>query len=368
MPRYFRHNTVNWGEFLMDLNNLDRFHELDSDQMSSHIDQMGDQLDSAWRSGSTLPLPDSFKWIERLVIAGMGGAAVSADLLSALIMDGCNIPVIVNRDYELPAHADGQRTLIVILSHSYTEESLSALEHANARGTQILAITTNDTLAARAERVGATVWRYTFPGVDRAAIGWTFGLLLILINRLGLVRDLTPDVAETVQMLRDRVTLLGATGPVVKNPAKRLAGQMLDRIPVIYGAGILAPVARRWKTQLNENSKTWAIWEELPEMNHNAVSGISFPHKIRVAVVFLTSPTFDHPRIALRHGFTKELYLQQGIAPDTIKARGKSKLAQMLSSVQFGDYVSFFLAMAYGIDPTPTPSTEQLNERLRSAE
>src|SRR5262249_54075063 len=159
-----------------------------------------------------------------------------------------------------------------------------------------LAITTNNTLAVRAERAGATVWRFDFTGEDRAALGWSFGLLLALVTRLGLVHDFSTDLTEAIHAMRDRVPILGVEGIVAKNPAKRLAGQMIGRIPVIYGAGILAPVARRWKTQLNENGKTWAIWEELPEMNHNAVSGISFPQSIRVAVIFLTSPHFDHPR------------------------------------------------------------------------
>ncbi|HVO42605.1 MAG TPA: SIS domain-containing protein [Aggregatilineales bacterium] len=352
----------------MDLNNLERFRQFDPQRMGGHIDCLGDHLEAAWALGASLPVPGEFKRVERIVIMGMGGMAIGGDLLAALLTWHCTTPILVSRDPELPACAAGPQTLTVILSHSPMDESLSALEQASARGTAVLVIASGDSVIARAEEVGAVVWRFAFDGEDRAALGWSFGLLLALADRLGRAPGLATDVAETVTVLRDRVAILGMESPLVKNPAKRLAGQMMSRMPVIYGAGILAPVARRWKTQLNENSKTWAAWEELPEMNYNAVAGIAFPTAIRVAVVFLTSPQYDTPRIARRHEYTKELYLQQGIAPDTIKARGKSRLAQMLTSVQFGDYVSYYLAVAYGVDPTPTPSVEQLNEKLRSAQ
>jgi glucose/mannose-6-phosphate isomerase len=156
---------------------------------------------------------------------------------------------------------------------------------------------------------------------------------------------------------------------VVKNPAKRLAGQLMGRVPVIHGAGILSPAARRWKTQLNENAKTVAQWEEMPELNHNTVEGLEFPPPLmtKIAVVFLRSPRFDPPRVALRFDLTQTLYLQQGLAPDTVKARGQSPLAQVMSAVQFGDYVSFYLAMAYGVNPTPVPAITRLKEKLAAA-
>jgi glucose/mannose-6-phosphate isomerase len=141
---------------------------------------------------------------------------------------------------------------------------------------------------------------------------------------------------------------------------------MVGRIPVIYGAGIMVPVARRWKTQLNENGKTWAQWEELPEIDYNAVSGTMFPAPLmtRVNAVFLTSPQFDSPTEALRFQLTHDLYMQEGIAVDQVKGRGTDRLAQMMSAVQYGDYVSYYVAMAYGVDPTPTPATEDLENEL----
>jgi glucose/mannose-6-phosphate isomerase len=159
---------------------------------------------------------------------------------------------------------------------------------------------------------------------------------------------------------------LTAATPAVKNPAKRLAGQLIDRIPVIWGAGLLAPVARRWKTQLNENAKTCAHFEIMPELNHNTVVGVMFPDDMlrHVAVVQLTAPEYQHPRVALRFDLTRELLLQEAIAVDVVQARGASPLAQQMTAIQYGDYVSYYLAMAYGVDPTPIPPIEMLKERL----
>ncbi len=354
----------------MNLDDLERFHALDAHDMCSHIDRLPDQLQAAWAQGmdrQKSPLPDSYARIERIVFAGVGASAMAGDLLAALIADSCNIPVIVNRGYDLPAHADGQSTLVIVNSYSGdTEEALSVLELADARGTKILSITTGGALARYAEKSPGTVWRYDYASAPRAALGWSFGLALALVNRLGLVRDLSEDVAEAVRFMRELARIIGAESPVVKNPAKRLAGQMIGRTPVIYGSGILAPVARRWKTQLNENGKTLAGWEELPEMNHNAIAGITFPPPLmtKIAVIFLVSSRLDHPRVALRHELTRKIMLQEGIASDVVKARGESPLAQMMSAIQFGDYVSYYVAMAYGVDPTPIPTITELKEHL----
>lgn len=358
----------------MILDNLPRFRELDSQDMCRFLDSLPDQIDAAWQLGQTLAFPASFKRVDRIVIAAMGSSALAGDMLAALVAESCNIPVLVYRSYELPAFADGQSTLVIVMSMSgANEESRSVLHLADARGTQTLVITANPDFAAQAEQHGAVVWLFNAnapSAPSRAVFGWFMGLLLALVNRMGLVRDLAADVADAVEMLRGRVSILGADGITPKNPAKRLAGQLIGRIPVIYGSGIMAPVARRWKTQLNENAKTWAQWDELPEVNHNATEGIIFPRALmtKLAVIILASAQHDHPRVIARQNLTKDQYLQQGISVDVVKMRGSSRLAQILGAVQYGDYVSYYVAMAYEVDPTPTPAINELRERLAATQ
>ncbi len=134
---------------------------------------------------------------------------------------------------------------------------------------------------------------------------------------------------------------------------------------MIYGSGYLAEVAHRWKTQLNENAKSWSFFEPLPELNHNAVVGYQFPEELaeRILVVMLTS-SLDHPRHKARFQVTQEILTRRGIADETVEARGESPLAQMLSAIHFGDYVSDYLAMLYEVDPTPVKVIDYLKERL----
>jgi len=354
----------------MNLDDVARFRELDTEDMRSHIDLLPDQLKAAWVSGQQAPLPESFRQIERVVIIGVGTSSLVGDMLAALVADRCSIPIIVQCGYTLPVYAQGSTTLVIGISHTGDdEETTAALETAASRGARLAALTMGGALAQVVTQAGGLVWTYQYKGPDRAALGWSFGLLLALVSRLGLVRDVAQDVTETVDMLRSRIPILGIDGPVVKNPAKRLAGQMIGRIPVIYGGGILAPVARRWKTQINENGKSWAQWEPVPEISRNALAGIHFPPPLmtKVAVVMLVAPASDHPRLAMQQELIKTLYLQDGVAMDVVKARGSSLLAQLMSCIQFGDYVSYYVAMAYEADPTPTMAIDELKAQMAAA-
>lgn len=343
--------------------NLDDITRLDPQAMHAQIAALPDQLESAWALGQRLALPDSARRAARIVIAGLDESAIAGELLAALVADSCNIPIIVSRGYDLPAFARGPDSLIVLIDHAGdAEEIFSVLEQADAHGAARLALTSGGVLA---DYAGAALWRYAHDGPGRTAFGWQLGLLLALINRLGQVSDLTADVAEAVALLRAERAPIGLESPPVQNPAKRLAGQMIDRIPLIYGAGLFFPVARRWKSQFNQTAKSPAFWDELPDMDYNTLSGLEgLPETTRLAVVCLASSRFDHPRVRLRQELTRRAFMMEGCVPDTFTARGESALAQVMHAVQFGDYVSYYLAIIREVDPTPTPLIDDLKAKL----
>lgn len=148
-----------------------------------------------------------------------------------------------------------------------------------------------------------------------------------------------------------------------------MAGQFYGRWITIYGAGILAPVARRWKTQLNEVSKSMAGFEVLPEAGHNTLEGVYQPEKEfgRSMFVWLRAPS-NHPRNNLRDEFTRIATMVQGINTDFIMAQGEGALANMWTCLHYGDYTSYYLAMAYEVDPTPVPMLSELKENMSNAE
>lgn len=353
----------------MNLDDLDLFKRLDASHMLGYIDALPDQLEQAWAHARTLDLPAGGP-IQQVVIGGMGGSAISGDLLAALLADRCAVPISVVRGYDLPAHAAGSDTLVFGLSHSgNTEETEAAIGQALERGAQVIAITTGGRLGEMV-RQGGTVWHYEYPALPRASLGWLYGLLLGAAARLGLVEGLDEEIGEAVAVMRKYQEYWNVNMIAARNPAKRYAGQLVDCIPVIWGAGLLAPVARRWKTQINENSKSAAFFEELPELNHNTVVGIVAPDELlkkhKFQIIQLTS-RHDHPRVALRHDLTHKMLLSEAIVTDPVKARGESRLAQQMSLVLFGDYVSYYLAMAYQVDPTPIEPIMRLKEMMASS-
>ena len=349
----------------MILDEPQRFGELDPQDMLSFIEALPAQLQQAWDLGSSQPLPELSN-VNQVVISGMGGSAIGGDLLAAYAAPLAKVPFIVWRNYDLPSFVSDSSTLVLASSHSgNTEETLSAFERAIEVGASALAITTGGALAERAEAAGVPVWRFVHDGQPRSAVGFSFGLLLSALSRMGLVRFEGADLEQTVQAMRSQMETIGAQVPVADNLAKRMAGQLMDRWPTVIGADFLSPVARRWRTQLAEVAKALAQFEELPEADHNMVAGVENPRHMfgPTMVVFLRSSLY-HPRNLQRVSVTRKVMMLEGFNTDILEALGDSRLAHQWTSLHLGDYVSYYLAMAYGSDPTPVPAIEDLKVQL----
>jgi len=340
---------------------------LDAQDMLGEIDNLPDQLAQAWALGQSLPLPQA-PGITRIVISGMGGSAIGADLLAGYVAAQSSLPVIVLRDYGLPAFAAGQETLFIASSHSgNTEETLDAFDEALKRNCIVLAVCAGGKLAQKASAAGCAVWRFPHAGQPRAAVGFSFGLLLAVFTRLGLVPAQDELVAGAVAAMRAQQKTIQATVPAANNPAKRYAGQLVGRWVTIFGSGVLATVARRWKGQINEMAKAPANFEFLPEADHNTLAGIInpadellMPHTL---TLFLRAAS-DHPRNILRTSMTRQTFMLEGMNTNIYLAQGDSSLAQMWTAVHFGDYMAYYLAIAYAIDPTPVEALTGLKATL----
>jgi glucose/mannose-6-phosphate isomerase len=333
---------------------MSELNPLDPQDMNAAIEALGANLTSGWRLGLQMAIPEVGS-LRQVVICGMGGSAIGGDFTTAYLADQLPIPAVAHRNYGLPAWATGPETLVICSSHSgNTEETLSSFNEALQRGCGLVSICTGGKLAELSKENGKPCWIFEHLGQPRTAIGWTVGLLMALFFRLGLIEDQTQAIEEAASILVDGIAKLGKESPVSSNPAKRLAGQLLERNIVIYGAGEMEVIARRWKSEINELAKAWAAFEGIPEMNHNALAGLRHPESLyeHTSAIFLRSD-FDHERNQKRIEYSQHFFLEAGVAVDSICARGEGKLAQMFSLLQFGDYVSYYLALAYGEDPTP---------------
>ena len=353
------------------MTNLDSpgiYKKLDPQGMLTHLHEMPAQCQRAWQMAMDFSLPQDYSQINKVVILGMGGSAIGGDLVSSLAVNEATLPIIVCRDYNLPKFVDDQ-TLVIASSYSgMTEETLTAFDQALNTKAKKLAISTGGKLKAIAEEKGVPVFTVDYKAPPRAALPYSFLTILGILQKLGCIKDKSADAAEIVDVLRKLSQKISESAPTSQNPAKQLAQRLYGKLPVIYGAGIVSETARRWKTQINENSKAWAFHEVFPELNHNAVVGYQFPQELasKIFVVFLRSNLL-HERTLLRYEITQQMLKQAKIEYQIVNAEGKSPLSHIASLVLFGDYVSYYLALLYQTDPTPVKVIDYLKERLGKA-
>lgn len=351
----------------MNLDDVKHFKELDTLDMLGEIEGLPNQLQSAWELGQIPPLPEITE-PACVVISGMGGSAIGADLVAAAVSATCPVPVIVHRGYGLPAYARGKSTLMVASSHSgNTEETLDSFETARQHDCTIMAVTTGGELGVRAGNAGCPVWTFAHEGQPRAAVGFSFGLLLALVARLKLIPDPAKELLGAVAAMKAAQPELRAEVLSAKNPAKRYAGQMVGRWVTVFGADLLAPVARRMKTQTNEIAKAAANFEFLPEADHNALAGTLHPEEVmapHTLNLFLRAPS-NHPRNRKRLELTRQAFMLDGLNTDFIDARGDTPLAHIWTTLHFGDYMAYYLAMAYGVDPTPVEALSEFKQAMK---
>lgn len=353
---------------MIDYDDVALMRRLDPEDMLGHVARLPEQCRDAWERVRRLELPAAHRTVTRVLVVAMGGSAIGGDLAAAAVAGQCRVPVLVHRDYELPAYADAH-TLVIACSYSgETEETLSAFEAAHRRGCPLVAVTTGGTLARRAGEWGVPGLSVAYRSQPRAALGYLLVSMLGILRAAGTIDDPAPSIGEAIALMEARATGLAPDSPLSQNPAKQLAVKLAGRVPIIAGSGALAPVARRWKGQVNENCKGWAYFETLPEMDHNALAGVHFPTEAAqwICALFLhpDAALEVHSRAGRRIELTRQHLQQRGITCHDVPVPGESPLAQILSAVQLGDYMTCYLAFRYGADPTELDDVVQFKQLM----
>lgn len=311
---------------------------------------------------SEAEVPSSLTGKRQIVCCGMGGSAIGAGLVGDYARNDFVVPFSVVRDYQLPAFVSDE-TLVVCVSFSgNTEETLACYEDAIERGAAVLAIATGGELLRRAQERGTPAIRVEHDSQPRAALPVLFGLLLGVFDTL----QYLPSQAKAVERAAKRlVTQVATAKRSDRNLASELAESLEGRLPVIYGAGLLAEAARRCKGQISENAKQTAAWEVLPEQNHNALVGYEFPTSLADTVCFvMLRSSFEHPRHAKRFEITHDLLRRRGLPALELTAEGDDALSQLTSLLFWCDLATVYLAYRNGVDPTPVAVIDELKARL----
>jgi glucose/mannose-6-phosphate isomerase len=348
------------------IESVERIRAADPEDMLGRIKELGKQLRDSWQIARAAQLPPAYGDVRNITVIGMGGSAIGGELAAALLADELKVPMSVHRDYGLPAYV-GRDSLVIASSYSgNTEETLSAFEDARKRGAKILALTTGGALATQARASSYPVVTFSYKARPRATLGYSLGLVLGSLTRLGLVRDLSADIESAVAdlaKLEERVHEGART-----NDAKKLAIELHGRIVFAYGAGVMGVMARRVKGQWNENAKNWSAYDVMSELNHNAVVGFANPPIAREAItVLLLRSDRDNPRHKIRFDVTRELLDRSSIAHKSLQLGGSSMLSEVLQMTLFTDYVSFYVALLNGADPSPNTAIDYLKDRLARA-
>ena len=323
--------------------------------MFGHIERLGAELEIAWAAHGTSPIaglsPSS------LTLAGMGGSASAADYFTALVSRTAAIPISVVRDYHLPGHI-GPGSLHAVVSYSgTTEEALACYSEALERGASTFAVTSGGDLAALARSHGQPLCQIGYVAPPRAALAHMLAPLLGLAPLTGATAFTTDDIGAAASAHRALVeNALGRTIPTGDNPAKQAALAVEPgTVPLLFAAEHLTAAAQRGKNQFAENAKTLAVSEEIPESTHNTVVSLEATSGARQVALAFDSPLLG-PGNRRRIEITARLYEERGFPFHRFTLSGQSQLADLWEATAVTDFVSCYLAVLRGIDPTPTPN------------
>jgi glucose/mannose-6-phosphate isomerase len=349
------------------LDDAQKIYDLDRSDMLRHVIDMPLHCVMARHGVWDLSLKMKASTIHSVLISGVGGSAIGGEALASYLSPTAQFPIVINRRYDLPAWVS-KNTLVVCSSYSgNTEETLSVFKQALSRRCPILIVTSGGALLHLAQKKNLPFVQMPTGMQPRATLGYSFMALLTVLEKLKLVPSREKDFRETVALLERQSRQLGADIPEAKNEAKKLARFFYQKTPAIYaGQDYFESVAYRWKCQFNENAKQLAWMNVVSEMNHNEVSGFTLEEKFnrQMAVVLLRSGQHDHHRIGQRFDLLKNILEAKTGGVREIWAEGNSILAQMLSTVHLGDFVTVYLAALKDLDPTPIDLIESFKTKL----
>jgi glucose/mannose-6-phosphate isomerase len=295
-------------------------------------------------------------------LCGMGGSAISGDILADCVARGSKSFMSVVRGMDFPGWV-GEDTLLIAVSYSgNTKEVLAAFDNAIESGARMVAVTSGGTLETLCEETGTPVAKVPSGYQPRAALGFLLGTTACVLQRAGIMpmADMLDEMVDSLGDLQSRLTMEVS---IENNPAKRLAMELEGSIPVIYASGDMRSAGLRWQTQVNENSKMLAFTGEVPECNHNHIVGWMEGIETQCRPLFLRAVT-DNPMVSEIMSVTIDSLERGGRRPISIEFDSDSRIGNIMSAIIYGDFVSYYLAMLNGADPLPVESIGELKRRL----
>jgi glucose/mannose-6-phosphate isomerase len=303
--------------------------------------------------------------ITNVVVAGMGGSALAALLVKSWLKTELNVPFEIIRSYHLPAYV-GPNTLVIVSSYSgNTEEPLSCLEQAKSSKSQIAIIASDGQLTNQADANHYANVKLSTGLQPRMAVIYNLcALVSLLINFNVVPSSKLDEISNVSDWLKGEAAKWSGEITSDGNYAKQLALAAIGKTAIFYGGELTAPVAYKWKISWNENAKNVAFWNEIPEYNHNEFIGWTSHPVEKPFVVFDIISNFENQRILKRFEITDRLL--SGLRPKsiTVNLLGDTSIAQLLWGSILADFVSIYVAVLNGVNPTPVQLINKLKQEL----
>lgn len=343
-------------------------YELDESDINFGIERLSDQLLQAWEGMAQVSLPKAYKEVEKIVIIGMGGSALGAQLLRNGWLSELRLPVEIINNYTLPAHVDA-KTLVILSSYSgNTEEILEALKLARKTKAKLFVIATGGKLKSAAVRY--KIPHYIFdPGElapkPRLAVGFSLGAMTGLVSALGFMKLTKEKKEEMLAAMEEVVSVSSMHVKEKKNPAKTVAAELHGRALLIVAADHLIGNAHVLRNQIHETAKQYCHFLPLPELNHHLLEGMSHPKSaIENMTVLMIRSELYHARTKKRFDITAGVFEEQGARVVEYDAGGPSKEAEVGEVLQWGSFLAYYMAMMNDLDPGEIPFVDRFKAEL----
>jgi glucose/mannose-6-phosphate isomerase len=327
------------------------------------------QLKQAWDEISFLHIPPEYKNCENIVFCGMGGSALGARMVDSFAFDRLRIPFEIFNDYKIPNYSS-KKTLLIVSSYSgTTEETLESTYNAIKANCKIFGITTGGALAGlfKKEKIPSYIFDpiYNPSGQPRMSIGYAFGAVLALLDKLGFVTISDEEIDDAISVSFSVLTEYHENAPIEKNLARFYAESLKGKIPILVSSSHLNGTTHTIKNQFNESAKTFSVSFDIPELNHHLMEGLSNPAKQKEMLKFIliSSDLYD-AKIQKRFKITADVLDKNKIGNLTYSPRSQKRLSQVFETLIFGSFTVYFLTKMYGIDPMEIPWVDYFKKQL----
>ncbi len=350
---------------MANIDSIEEIEKIDQEGFLNFLKEFPEQCERTWDDWKNNPLPARYVQTKSILIIGMGGSGIAGALIKGMLPD-CPIPIVMWQDYGIPGWVN-KDTLVIAISYSgNTEETLDSFKKATEKTDKLVSISQGGELDILSRKYKTCHYKINYAGQPRASFGFLFTSVLSVFSKLKLIEVSEDDFKEAMVLIRALQKKIDNTVPAANNNAKLLAKKLYERIPIVFGSGYLAEMARRWSNEFGENAKSASYYQILPEMNHNTFNGIEFPKDLsRQIYVLVLQSKYDHPRNRIRQDVSMQVLQKYRIGHESVMLEpSPTALTEILQFTLYGAYVSYYLGILYGTDPSQIKVVNFLKDKL----